>query len=299
MELVIQWRQFLHRNAVDKSQLVVVVFINVAPEETLAGKWVADLLKQMPWWQTNPPIAIQSETMKEVPVEWGEGQFSPYDFIPSMKGSYFTYTGSSTTPGCDLGVEWIMAPTVQSVTQATLNLYRNGINQVPQSDSQLALFSDIFPGAITPDWHKNAWVTPGGTSSSSSSSFGSSSMSRRLVTSKGLPTDIEWKSALGVNVRPVQPLSGPDGIRKFYKVTNHKDYSNGKSSGSSSESSASKALVVVFGALLALCCLAVCSAIGYWFANKQYQAEERRKNRLYGGMADVEMEETEDDYDVQ
>lgn len=265
--------QFMHRNPVDNSKLVIAVLIRVAPDETPAAQWMAKVQDSMHWWLHKPPEFGASQTTTNISVAWGkEGQFAPYDFIPSLKDGYYTYTGSYTSPECDTNVEWILAPTGQSVTLATLQRYRNGINEVPASDSQLALLSELIPTEIK--WHADAWVTP--------------------------PTAYEWKPDLKVNIRPVQPLNGSNGNRLFYKVTKYRVYgeqasdrprSSNKDDDSGSSGS-SKAFVVTICLLFGCCCFVFCTGLGWLLVRNSHQ-KVLQQDRKYGGMWEEDDSEVE------
>lgn len=94
----------VHRNAANKLA-VVGVMINKGPEQLLIGKV----------WQAIPPSG-QTNTAENIAI-------NAVDLLP-VNRSYYSYTGSLTTPPCSEGVKWHILTTAISLSQRQIDRFK-------------------------------------------------------------------------------------------------------------------------------------------------------------------------------
>merc|ERR1712072_395769 len=77
---------------------------------------------------------------------------SPYNLMTNdMDKSYYTWTGSLTTPPCTTGIVWILGKTPGQISQEQLDDFRDGIAEVKNNQ-------EVFkPGYVPPGVNPATW----------------------------------------------------------------------------------------------------------------------------------------------
>jgi hypothetical protein len=130
--------------------LVVAIFFDIGDEES-------PLLKQL----YMPGL----EKEHDVKTGWSKTLKEPLDLMralgPVLKGDYYRYTGSFTTPPCDEVVKWFVMKTSMSISQAQWTTFKgifpnpaNARPVEPLNDRKVALNSFQAPDQ---DYHPEKW----------------------------------------------------------------------------------------------------------------------------------------------
>lgn len=169
----------------DGTGLVMAALIGVSENATEGGasSYLSTIWSRMPG-EPAPDNFHDDRSAWDLGIPYFEKEQHP-DYADTDCGGktcgYFHYDGSLTTPPCTHGVQWVIAAKPVLVSQAVVDKYRKKIND--NDASQLTVPEDrpLFVAAVGP---------------------------------------VTWDTAMGVNYRPVQPLTGSDWrTRKLYLFT--------------------------------------------------------------------------------
>lgn len=127
----------------DGQALPLGVMIGVSDVVSDPGEFIRELHVNMPRYTPDLADANYIEEPREF------FNMNPYERILPADSRFFAYSGAFTTPPCTSGTQWLLAMTPVTMSQATLDEYRQMINELP--DHQLAPFP-VITGLSEPQW---------------------------------------------------------------------------------------------------------------------------------------------------
>jgi carbonic anhydrase len=125
---------FVHQNAVGEIA-VVGVLMNAVP--TGGNPVVDEIFSYAPTSSSSAGFGAGAANGARVEVPGVE--VDPLEVLPelALRGSYYTYSGSLTTPPCTEGVRWFVLKEPITVTQATVDAYHSIIAMFPGYTSNI------------------------------------------------------------------------------------------------------------------------------------------------------------------